>query len=104
MLEAVESVYSGYREHIERQHRRMQDTLNVTVDLPAPRSRLHFGEDGLRVAIRFPVEIERAPQIDDEVTRAILSAIATTPKLRLVGSGIPNIQPVDDAPPQAKAS
>ena len=104
MLEAVESVYAEYREHIERQHRRMQDTLNVTVDLPSPRSRLHFGEDGLRIAIRFPVEIERAPQIDDEVTRRILSTIAQTPKLRLVGSGVPNIQPVNEEPPQAKAS
>jgi small-conductance mechanosensitive channel len=103
MLEAVESVYAEYREHIERQHRRMQDTLNVTVDLPSPRSRLHFGEDGLRVAIRFPVEIERAPQIDDEVTRRVLAAIQESPKLRLVGSGVPNIQPVDEAP-QAKAS
>ena len=104
MLEAVESVYAEYREHIERQHRRMQDSLNVTVDLPAPRSRLHFGEDGLRIVIRFPVEIERAPQIDDEVTRRILSTIAQTPKLRLVGSGVPNIQPVNEEPPQAKAS
>ena len=38
--------------------------------------------------------MESASEIDDKVTRELLHALAQPPKLRLVGSGTPNIQPV----------
>ena len=94
MLEAVEKVYSEYREHIEHQHRAMERTLNLPVPAPVPRSSLHLTQTGLEVVIRYPVELTRAAEVDDKITRELLHALERPPKLRLVGSGTPNIQPV----------
>jgi len=105
MLQAVQSVYADYQQHIEQQHRHMQQTLSVSVGVPRPHSRLQFTDGGLMVIIRYPTELDNAAQIDDQVTRRVLDAIEQSPKLKLVGSGTPQIQPVTDAPePHPKAS
>lgn len=105
IIDAVDSVYSSYRPLMERQHQQMLETLNVNVDLPKPRSRLHFTEGGLEIVVRFPAELEHAAEIDGEVTRKLLDAIEQSPRLKLVGTGSPNIQPVAESDtPQAKAS
>ena len=42
------------------------------------------------------LELEKAAEIDDRITREILHTLEQSPKLRLVGAGSPNIQPVPD--------
>jgi small-conductance mechanosensitive channel len=105
VLGAVEAVFQQYHERIEQQHRAMEHTLNMTVPMPRPQSRLHLTQNGLEVQVRYPVEMESASEIDDKVTRELLHALAQPPKLRLVGSGTPNIQPVpgpkENAPGEA---
>lgn len=101
VLGAVEKVFADYRERIEEQYREMERTLNVPVSIPKPRSRLRLTQSGLEVVVRFPVELESATEIDDHVTRELLLSLAQSPRLRLVGSGIPNIQPVSDEPKAA---
>ena len=96
MLGAVEKVYAGYREHIEQQHRQMERTLNVSVAVPRPQSRVRLSQSGLEVVIRYPIELENAAEIDDKITRELLDALEQRPKLKLVGTGTPNIQPVSD--------
>jgi small-conductance mechanosensitive channel len=96
MLSAVEKVYGGYREKIEQQHRQMERTLNVSVPVPRPVSRVRLSQSGLEVVIRYPIELERAAEIDDKITRELLDALEQRPKLKLVGTGTPNIQPVSD--------
>lgn len=94
ILGAVEKVYAAYRERIELQHREMERTLNLAVPVPKPRSQLRLTQGGLEIVIRYPVELETASEIDDRVTRELLRSLEEPPKLKLVGSGIPNIQPV----------
>ena len=94
LLGAVEKVYAGYREKIERQHREMERTLGVVVPMPKPRSLLRLTQTGLEVVIRYPVEIESANEIDDRIIRELLRSLEEPPRLKLVGTGIPNIQPV----------
>lgn len=96
MLSAVEKVYSEYREKIEQQHRHMERTLNMTVAVPRPVSRVRLSQSGLEVVIRYPIELERAAEIDDKITRELLDALEQRPRLKLVGTGTPNIQPVTD--------
>jgi small-conductance mechanosensitive channel len=96
MLGAVEKVFADYRESIERQHREMERTLSVAVAVPKPRSRLRLTQTGLEVVIRYPVELENAAEVDDSITRELLRALEEKPKLKLVGTGVPNIQPVMD--------
>jgi small-conductance mechanosensitive channel len=107
MLRAVEAVYERYRERMERQHRAMQENLNLEVALPQPHTRLRLTAAGLEVVIRFPTELENSAEMDDAVARELLRAIEQAPRLRLVGSGTPTLQPVPEkppAPPQTKSA
>lgn len=94
ILGAVEKIYGGYRERIEQEHRQMQNLLNVRAATPKPVSRLRLAQAGLEVVIRYPVELDNAAEIDDHITREVLAALAKSPRLKLVGSGTPNIQAV----------
>jgi small-conductance mechanosensitive channel len=94
IMGAVEKVFAEYHEQIEQQHRNMEQTLNVNVPKPRPISRLHLTHDGLEVVVRYPVDMDSGSEIDDKITRELLHALEQPPKLRLVGSGTPNIQPV----------
>ena len=101
MLRAVQAVYERYRARMERQHAAMQENLNVEVALPRPHTRLRLTQTGLEVVIRFPAELDNSADIDDAVARELLHAIEQSPRLRLVGSGTPTIQPVPDTGPAA---
>ena len=98
MLEAVNSVFAEYKEDIERQHHHMvRELAPLTMDTPAPESRLDLTDAGLAVSLRYPVDLDNAAEIDDRITRAVLTATARKPQLRIVGSGKPQVQPVEKA-------
>jgi hypothetical protein len=93
LTDAVEQVYSRYRETIQRDYRHLERELNILLDSPKPQSRLSLDSDGLDVTIRYPAETRIAAQIADEVTRRVLDAIGREPSLRLV-TGSANIESV----------
>jgi small-conductance mechanosensitive channel len=93
LLEVVEAVFADYRDDIERQRRQLERTLTYgPSDVLLPRSRLRITQSGLEAVIRFPVTLQNAAEIDDRVTRELLKAINREPKLKLVGSGTPNMR------------
>lgn len=94
LLGAVQTVYDTYSKHIEAQHRHMEKTFAFALEMPQPKSRLRLTQTGLEVVIRYPLELERSVEIDDQIIRELLTALEKPPKLKLVGSGTPNIQPV----------
>ncbi len=95
LLNAVESVFQRYKDSLEQQRRRMQHSLSIVGDFSLrPQSRFHLTQAGLEVVIRYPLELDKAAEVDDEITRALLEAIERPPKLRLVGTGTPNIQAI----------
>lgn len=95
LMSAVESVYSGYRESIERQRKQVEKTMGpVAARSLNPQSRLRLTKSGLEVVIRYPLDFERASKLDDRITREVLDAIEQPPKLKLVGTGAPNLQQV----------
>jgi small-conductance mechanosensitive channel len=101
LLSAVEKVFAKYQDKIVQQHRVMESAYSFGVEAPAPKSRLHLNQSGLEVVIRYPLELARSAEIDDEITRGLLEALEQPPKLKLVGSGTPNIQRVTDLAPAA---
>ena len=102
LMKAVQGVYERVRGSLDAQHARISKELTVTVSELKPRSRVRLIESGLEVVIRFPVPLESAVTIDDEVSRAVLAAVEATPQLNLVGSGSPKIEVVPPlATPQA---
>ena len=95
LCNAVESVYSQYRERIEAQRKHIERTIGpAAASSLGPQSRLRLTQAGLEVVIRYPLELEKASEFDDRITRKVLDAIEEEPKLKLVGSGTPNIQQV----------
>ncbi len=82
---AVEGIYSGYREAMERQHRELEKTLTAVGAL-SPATRLRLTPAGLEVVIRYPVDLHHAADIDDQITRGLLKAIESEPRLKLAGT------------------
>jgi small-conductance mechanosensitive channel len=92
LMGVVNAVYSNYREEIESQHASIEGRVNIQVAVPHPQVRLQFAEAGLELLVRYPVEIRRAPKMDEEMTRKILELIAADPDLRAAISGTPQIR------------
>jgi small-conductance mechanosensitive channel len=74
MLDAVNGVFAEYGDTVQRQHREMERMLRLTMPPPHPQSRLRVAANGVEVTIRYPVELERAPEVDDRITAAVTQA------------------------------
>jgi small-conductance mechanosensitive channel len=94
IMSAVEAVFAKYRNKIEEQHRHIEKTFTLGFEIPQPKSRLRLTQSGLEVVVRYPLELEHSAEIDDQIIRELLTALDKPPKLKLVGTGTPNIQPV----------
>jgi small-conductance mechanosensitive channel len=92
LMAAVESVYDTYKDRIAQQHHLAASQIHLPIQEPRPQGRLRFVDAGLEFAVRYPVEIARSAEVDDQVTRALLERIEQEPKLKLVISGTPRIQ------------
>jgi small-conductance mechanosensitive channel len=92
LLGAVEGVFAEYRDVVERQYARVSRSSPLTLEPPKTEGRLRFVDAGLEFVVRYPVEIRRAAEVDDRVTRRLLEAIEEEPRLRLVAAGTPRIQ------------
>ena len=93
ITKAVDIALKDHREEMERQMRHMERTLNSISSIElSPKMYLHSTASGIEVTVRFPVELQKAVEIDDRVMREIYSAIEQEPKLKLVGSGMPTLR------------
>jgi small-conductance mechanosensitive channel len=89
LLDAVNKVYSEYRDRMEMQRRNLERSLRSVQQAPlTPGSRLRLTPSGLEVVIRYPVELGNAADIDDRMTRELLETIGGEPGLRLLGAQI----------------
>ena len=103
MMEAVNKVFSEYRDKMELQRRNVERSLNSTLAAFAPESRLHLTQTSLEVVIRYPVELTNAGEIDNRVTRAILEALELDPNLRAQVSAGPTARAEEPAAEQIKS-
>jgi small-conductance mechanosensitive channel len=92
LLAAVNSIYDRYRPDIERQHNQLERLIEIQVKAPAPQAKLHFGDTGLEFIVRYPTEIRTAPDIDQQVTEAVLEIIEKEPNLKAAVTGLPRIR------------
>ena len=92
ILAAVNSVYAQYRAAIERQYSEIERVVEIQLQMPSPEGRLQFADLGLEFTVRYPVEIRRAAEIDDNVTEKLLESLAGEPNLKAAVSGIPKIR------------
>jgi small-conductance mechanosensitive channel len=97
LMGAVEEVYNKYKDEIERQYASLSQSLHVAVAPPKLEGRLRLVDAGLEYVIRYPVDNQKSADIDDQITRKLLEAIEKEPKLKLVPTGTPEIQPAEPA-------
>jgi small-conductance mechanosensitive channel len=93
----VNYIYEKYRGGIEGQMDSIEQRLEVQLKAPVPEAKLQFADTGLEFVVRYPVDIRRAAEMDDQVTRALLNlldkedelraAVAATPKIRAAIKG-----------------
>jgi small-conductance mechanosensitive channel len=88
----VNDVYSHYKDEIERQHSTIERRVDIQIEMPRPEARLQFADAGLELLVRYPVEIRRAPDIDEEMTRKVLDIVETDTALKSALSGTPKIR------------
>jgi small-conductance mechanosensitive channel len=92
LVAAVDAVYAQYRQEIERQHATIERRVDIQIQTPRPEARLQFADAGLELLVRYPVEIRRAPDIDEEMTRRVLELIESDESLKTAVSGSPKIR------------
>jgi len=94
LMDTVNDIVSRYREDLRREYRQSSQLHNVWFEPPEPHSNILLGAEGIRISIRYPVQVRRAVEINDELSRRLLNVINHEPRLRLVSSGTPTIQGV----------
>jgi len=82
LLEAINSVYSQYRESLEQQHQNLEGLFAVAVSAPSPHARLQLGENRLDLVIRYPVVLHRESEIDNQVAKKVVETIESLPELK----------------------
>jgi small-conductance mechanosensitive channel len=92
LVAAVNAVYSKYRNEIQRQHADIERRVDFQIEVPHPEARLQFADTGLELLVRYPVEIRKAPDIDEEMTRKVLELVETDAALKAAVSGTPKIR------------
>jgi small-conductance mechanosensitive channel len=92
ILQAVNSVYDGYRKDIERQHTDVERRIDIYMQAPNPEPQLRFTDKGLEFRVRYPVELRRASAIDDEITQKVLEVVNGEQDLKAAVSGPPTIR------------
>jgi small-conductance mechanosensitive channel len=92
LVAAVQAVYSKYQKEIERQHSEIERRVDIQVEPPRPEARLQFADVGLELVVRYPVELRKAPDVDEEMTRKVLELIETDAALKAAVSGTPKIR------------
>jgi small-conductance mechanosensitive channel len=92
ILQAVNSVYDGYRKDIERQHTDVERRIDIYMQAPNPEPQLRFTDKGLEFRVRYPVELRKASSIDDEITQRVLDVVNGEQDLNAAVSGPPTIR------------
>ena len=88
----MNSVYSKYRHTIERQQQTVERLLETAEVNTSPKAQLLFTDNGLEFIVRYPVEIQRGSEIDDQMTRKLMEVIADDPTLKAAVAGMPKLR------------
>lgn len=88
LMKAVETGLGDYKDEIARQHSAMEETLEAAPGIGfEPSVQLQFTGSGLEASVRYPVTLWHAMEIDESVTRTLLSNFDLThsggPPIRL---------------------
>jgi small-conductance mechanosensitive channel len=84
---ASDAVYEKYRSAIERQHAVVQRFIDFDASSPRPEVRVRLTENGLECSVRYPVELENAAVVDQQMLKELRDALEQDAQFKLVSSG-----------------
>jgi small-conductance mechanosensitive channel len=93
ITQAINAALDEYRENIEAQRQGLEK--NLTSVSPAElraKVRMHYTPSGIEATVRFPVELQKASEMDDHVMKEIMAALEQEPKMRLMGAEMPALK------------
>lgn len=93
ILDCVQQIYETYRSHVERQHRDLENWMDMPLDAPNVQSNLQLQDGGLQLWIRYPAALRGAPAEDEKISEALLRLIASDEEVRTAVLAPPVIQP-----------
>ena len=86
----MEAALAKDRESLEVQRRLMERNLSpVSAGELRSKVGLPYAGSGIEATVRFPVELEKATETDDQVMRELLAALEREPKLKLISAEMP---------------
>jgi small-conductance mechanosensitive channel len=77
LVAAVTNVTKDYREDIVRQTEAIQQASSQAAGDPRPQVQLRFTAASVDAIVRYPVQLSKAAEIDERVSRELLEVIAT---------------------------
>ncbi len=92
LMDAVNSVFSQYQHSIDRQHALVERILDTPIDAPVPVGKVQFADTGPEFVVRYPVEIQHASAIDDQLTRKLMEVINSDPQIKAAVSASPKLR------------
>jgi hypothetical protein len=92
LLEAVNSVYSQYRDSFEQRHQALEGLASIPLTVPSPHANLHLVENGLELVVRYPVVLHQEAEADSQLARKVVEVINADPELK-AALGSPAIRP-----------
>lgn len=79
LLAALTHALSDYRAEIDRETKTLQETTSANFSVEAkPQVQLQFTAAGIQALVRYPVQLQRAAEIDERVSRELYDALASS--------------------------
>jgi small-conductance mechanosensitive channel len=92
LMDAVRSVHTEYSDDLQRQLGYTERRMDISVRPPEPHGQLQYGDSGLEYAVRYPVDLRKAAEVDEKITRKVLEMLQQPGDLQASISGVPKIR------------
>ena len=84
IMEIVNSVYKGYSEAIERQYHMLEQSTQLYITPPAPKSEIIIRDNTIRCKVHYPVLNENAVLVYEEIIKKLIVFFNEHPTLNFI--------------------
>ena len=67
---------------IEQQHKGLEDQMQIPMNAPGVESRIQLTGGALQLWVRFPVSIQHAAEMDEQLTEGLMGLAAKSPEVK----------------------